>query len=59
LGVGHPTLSRIVHITEEISKTHHRSYHAKLTGAGGGGCAIILLEDTVEEAEGILMEQLK
>ncbi len=44
LGVSHPTLERARMLTDElnIGKT-------KLTGAGGGGCAITLLNDEVDE----------
>ncbi|KAM3868012.1 mevalonate kinase [Diretmus argenteus] len=37
MGVGHPTLDTICRITLA------RGLHSKLTGAGGGGCAITLL----------------
>lgn len=37
IGVGHPTLDRIVTVAGTIG------YSAKLTGAGGGGCGFILL----------------
>jgi len=44
LGVSHPTLERARMLTDELNvgKT-------KLTGAGGGGCAITLLNDEVDE----------
>jgi mevalonate kinase len=44
LGVSHPTLEKVRIITDElgVGKT-------KLTGAGGGGCAITLLNDNVSE----------
>lgn len=44
LGVSHPTLERARMLTDElnIGKT-------KLTGAGGGGCAITLLNDEVKD----------
>lgn len=44
LGVSHPTLERVRILTDElkVGKT-------KLTGAGGGGCAITLLNDDVDE----------
>ncbi|NWT54312.1 KIME kinase, partial [Erythrocercus mccallii] len=37
LGVGHPSLDRLCQVTAS------HSLHSKLTGAGGGGCAITLL----------------
>lgn len=37
LGVGHPSLSAVVNASEESGMA------CKLTGAGGGGCAITLL----------------
>lgn len=37
IGVGHPALTQVVGIAAGAD------CHAKLTGAGGGGCAIILL----------------
>lgn len=40
MGVGHRQLDRVV----EIAKSH--GLHAKLTGAGAGGCAFVLLRDT-------------
>ncbi|KAH3682905.1 hypothetical protein WICPIJ_006120 [Wickerhamomyces pijperi] len=45
LGVSHPVLEKVRILTDElnIGKT-------KLTGAGGGGCAITLVNDNVEES---------
>ena len=37
LGVSHPGLDRAVAVAAR------RGFHAKLTGAGGGGCAFALL----------------
>jgi mevalonate kinase len=37
LGVGHASLDNIQKITGELG------FHSKLTGAGGGGCAITLI----------------
>ncbi|KAE8634265.1 hypothetical protein XENTR_v10002246 [Xenopus tropicalis] len=48
IGVGHPSLNTICRVTAE------RGLHSKLTGAGGGGCAVTLLrpdtDHTVVEA---------
>jgi len=44
LGVGHPSLDAICRTTAEFG------FHSKLTGAGGGGCAITLTsKDATEE----------
>lgn len=37
MGVGHQSLDHIV----AVAKRH--GFHAKLTGAGGGGCAFVLI----------------
>lgn len=37
MGVSHETLDRICHVTSK------HGLHSKLTGAGGGGCAVTLL----------------
>lgn len=37
MGVGHPALNKIYNMAKE------HSCSCKLTGAGGGGCALILL----------------
>ncbi|KAG8596817.1 hypothetical protein GDO81_002058 [Engystomops pustulosus] len=42
IGVGHPSLDRLCQAT-----TSH-GLHSKLTGAGGGGCAITLLRPDIE-----------
>nr|UJH41137.1 mevalonate kinase [Pardosa pseudoannulata] len=48
LGVGHEKLSQIFDIAQQ------HSCSAKLTGAGGGGCAIVLLPPNVEEDPSIV-----
>uniref|UniRef100_A0A6I8P4P8 GHMP kinase C-terminal domain-containing protein n=2 Tax=Ornithorhynchus anatinus TaxID=9258 RepID=A0A6I8P4P8_ORNAN len=45
LGVGHPSLDRLCRVTA----TH--GLHSKLTGAGGGGCAITLLGPGAEASQ--------
>ncbi|EGG13856.1 mevalonate kinase [Cavenderia fasciculata] len=53
-GVGHSTLDKIA----TIARLH--GVHAKLTGAGGGGCAIVLLRYDMTEGEvSRLRESLK
>lgn len=47
IGVGHPVLDRVVSLAAQ-----HQLNGAKLTGAGGGGCALVLLPppaDTVAD----------
>lgn len=38
IGVGHEVLDKVVNIGKK-----HFSFHGKLTGAGGGGCAFTLI----------------
>jgi len=45
LAVSHPSLERVFSIAES------RGFNAKLTGAGAGGCAFILLPPNYEESE--------
>lgn len=45
LDVSHPRLEKLFHISES------HGFHAKLTGAGGGGCAFVLLPQNYEEME--------
>ncbi|GAA97730.1 uncharacterized protein L969DRAFT_55402 [Mixia osmundae IAM 14324] len=45
LGVGHSALEIIV------AKTRSYQLHSKLTGAGGGGCAVTLIPDGYDEAK--------
>ncbi|XP_068095412.1 mevalonate kinase [Hyperolius riggenbachi] len=42
IGVGHPSLDRLCQVTAS------HGLHSKLTGAGGGGCAITLLRPDVD-----------
>ncbi len=37
MGVGHPSLDKVVEVTDRLSLA------SKLTGAGGGGCALTLI----------------
>ena len=50
IGVGHPSLDRVCAAATTVGA------HAKLTGAGGGGCAFVLLR---KEAEGAALAALK
>ncbi|KAG9487055.1 hypothetical protein GDO78_007110 [Eleutherodactylus coqui] len=43
-GVGHPSLDRLCQVTAS------HGLHSKLTGAGGGGCAVTLLRPDIEAA---------
>jgi mevalonate kinase len=42
LGVGHRSLDDIYYISQELQM------YTKLTGAGGGGCAITLIQGTCQ-----------
>ncbi|CDK27913.1 unnamed protein product [Kuraishia capsulata CBS 1993] len=46
LGVSHPSLEKIKQFSDELAVGE-----TKLTGAGGGGCAITLLKDSVEHSK--------
>jgi mevalonate kinase len=52
LGVGHEILDKIVNYTKT------RGLCTKLTGAGGGGCALTLIPDSIskKEVESLIME---
>lgn len=43
LGVGHPSLETVVKLAAKYQ------LHAKLTGAGGGGCAYVLIKQTTSD----------
>lgn len=45
LGVSHPSLDRVVSIAKKYDVP------AKLTGAGGGGCALVLLPDILPSTQ--------
>jgi len=45
IGVNHPALQKVCDITKTVK------LHSKLTGAGGGGCALTLLREDVTEIE--------
>lgn len=55
IGVSHPRLERVFNIAEA------RGFNAKLTGAGAGGCAFVLLPTNYVESENFkkLSEDLK
>ncbi|KAL8293719.1 hypothetical protein RQP46_000420 [Phenoliferia psychrophenolica] len=46
LGVGHPALEAV----KAKAGEHAWGLHTKLTGAGGGGCAVTIIPDDFEEA---------
>ncbi|GFO07653.1 mevalonate kinase [Plakobranchus ocellatus] len=50
MGVGHSSLDQIV------ATACDHGFHGKLTGAGGGGCAIILLPS---DADAVVLEKMK
>ena len=52
IGVGHPNLDTIYSLAEKYG------FACKLTGAGGGGCAIILLDPkaSVEQVQSLQNE---
>lgn len=45
LGVSHPSLQFVV------DESNRLGFASKLTGAGGGGCAITLITDTHDDSE--------
>ncbi|KAL0481190.1 mevalonate kinase [Acrasis kona] len=53
IGAGHEKLDQVVLIASSLG------YSAKLTGAGGGGCAYVLLQDQDEDRENVLKSQLE
>lgn len=52
LGVSHPRLERVRHLVDDTGVGY-----TKLTGGGGGGCAISLISEFSEELEGRLKEE--
>ncbi|CAI9553602.1 unnamed protein product [Staurois parvus] len=44
IGVGHPSLDKLCQVTAL------HGLHSKLTGAGGGGCAITLLRPDLDQS---------
>lgn len=52
IGVGHSTITSVVAIC------HKYGFHAKLTGAGGGGCvfAVISPEHSIDQLERLMKE---
>jgi mevalonate kinase len=50
LGVGHASLDTVCRVTKELG------LHSKLTGAGGGGCALTLIRDDVNAS---VIQQVK
>lgn len=50
IGVGHPVLDRVCAVAASLGA------HAKLTGAGGGGCAFVVLR---KQTDGPALEALK
>ncbi|KAL1918897.1 uncharacterized protein VTP21DRAFT_2278 [Calcarisporiella thermophila] len=44
LGVGHPALDKVREVTANYAM------HSKLTGAGGGGCALTLVRDDTDQS---------
>uniref|UniRef100_A0A0B6ZXD7 Mevalonate kinase n=1 Tax=Arion vulgaris TaxID=1028688 RepID=A0A0B6ZXD7_9EUPU len=54
MGVGHASLDHIVAVAKE------HGFHSKLTGAGGGGCAFVLIPpDTVDDRLQDLRQELE
>lgn len=53
IGVSHPKIEEIIAVTER------RNLHSKLTGAGGGGCVLTLLQDTEETVLEELIAELE
>ena len=55
LGVSHPSLEKVKLLADQLNLGE-----TKLTGAGGGGCAITLLKDDIDESKiSILLDQYK
>lgn len=51
MGVGHPALTKVFE-----ASSRHGGMACKLTGAGGGGCAITLVPDGSEHLESLRNE---
>jgi len=52
LGVGHPALDKVINVSKA-----NGGFHSKLTGAGGGGCAITLINRGTNRDQVDLLKQ--
>ena len=53
IGVGHHTLDEICNISSSFG------FHSKLTGAGGGGCAYVLIPNQLNAEKELDLNNLK